>query len=414
MVQGYVAGDVTDYQMSAMLMAVCCRGMTAAETEALTRSMIASGETVTLGNLHRPTVDKHSTGGVGDKTTLVVAPLAAACGAAVPKLSGRGLGNTGGTLDKLESIPGFRVDLALPELVEIAARAGVAVAAPTGDIVPADRRMYALRDATGTVESLPLIASSIMSKKLAVGTDAIVLDVKVGEGGFFPDVERGRAFATTAIALGAGFGRRVRCLITAMERPLGRAVGNALEVREAMATLRGEGPADFTELCSTVAGEMVLACGLANDAGSARDLVRQRLQGGDARRVFEEWISAQGGELATFERLPEAARQIEVTAAAAGHVSAVHAREIGHLAMLLGAGRERKEDGIDHAAGIVLEAGIGDAVTPGAVLATLHTNRPGDSSGWELMARSAFEVSEHAVARPPVIIDLVEEATQHR
>jgi len=408
LIAGYVSGDVADYQMSAFAMAVCWRGMSDAETAALTRAMIASGQTVTLEGITRPTVDKHSTGGVGDKTTLVVAPLVASLGAAVPKLSGRGLGHTGGTLDKLESIPGFRIDLSESELVAITNAVGMAVSGPTADVVPADRRMYALRDATATVPSLPLIVSSIMSKKLAVETQALVLDVKVGEGAFFGDVRAARAFAEAAIRLGADFGRRVRCVLTAMDRPLGFAVGNSLEVAEAIATVRGDGPHDFVEVCVTIAAHMLEASGVIPDEREARALVTEQLRSGAALTTMRGWIKAQGGDADVVDTgFPAATRQIAVTAEKDGRVERVRALAVGRLAMQLGAGRERKEDAIDHAAGLVLAARVGDEVRRGDTLATLHTNRDGDDAVWVTALRDAVPLTAAAVEVASPILDLI-------
>ncbi len=409
LVTGYVAGNVPDYQMSAFCMAVVWRGMTAAETEALTRAMIASGDTVALDGIGRPTVDKHSTGGVGDKTTLIVAPLAASLGVAVPKLSGRGLGHTGGTLDKLESIPGLRIDLTLDELVRICREVGMAVASPTADVVPADKKIYALRDATATVRSLPLIVSSIMSKKLAVETEAIVLDVKVGEGAFFETLEEARAFAHAAIALGERFSRRVRCVLTAMDRPLGRSVGNLLEVEEAIATLRGEGPADLVEVCTEVAAQMVMAADPSADPAVIRRRVAEQLRDGGGFTVFDHWVAAQGGDLEAIVTgaVPHAKRLIEVTAAADGHVARVHALAVGRLAMTLGAGRATKEDVINHAAGIVFDVAVGDQVHAGDTLALLHTDIEGDETPWIEALRDAVELSAQPVAVTSPIIEVI-------
>ena len=408
LVDGYVAGRIPDYQVSAFTMAVLWRGMTDAEIETLTRSMIRSGDTVDLSRITRPTVDKHSTGGVGDKTTLVFGPVVAALGCAVPKLSGRGLGHTGGTLDKLESIPGFRIDLSLDELVDITNAVGLAVASPNADIVPADKRFYALRDATATVPSVPLIASSIMSKKLAVETEAIVLDVKVGEGAFFADLATAREFARIAISLGRGFGRVVRCVLTAMDRPLGYAVGNTLEVMEAVRALRGEGPSDFVEVCTAVSAQMLGAAGVVTDEAVARSRVAQVIADGSALAVMRRWIEAQGGDPGFIDQgFPEASRRIEVTALADGWVGSVHALAIGRLAMQLGAGRETKEDEIDHSAGIVFRVRVGDQVRQGDVLAVLHTNRSGDEQAWVAALRGAVVLQAEAMAPASPILGVM-------
>lgn len=403
LITAYLDGSMPDYQMAAFLMAVVWRGMSLAETVALTAAMVASGATVDLSAIDRPCVDKHSTGGVGDKTTLVVAPLAASFGLALPKLSGRGLGHTGGTLDKLESIPGFRTDLSVEEMISMAARTGIAVTGATVDLVPADRRLYALRDVTGTVSSLPLIVASILSKKLAVGTRAIVLDVKAGEGAFFATLPEARGFADSAVAVGREFGRPVRVVITSMAEPLGLAIGNALEVREAAATLRGEGPEDLVEVCVAVAAELLVAAGVA-ERDEAAQRCRQRLTSGGAWPVFEDWITAQGGDVAAISRpegLPVASRQLAVRARRTGTVTAVHALPLGRLAMELGAGRQRKQDEVDPAAGIVLAVRRGARVREGDLLATLHTNRRSGDEGWLSALHAGMPVDAKQQDMPP-------------
>ena len=415
-IAAFMSGEMADYQMSALLMAIVWRGMSMAETVALTRALLASGRTVDLSAIARPCVDKHSTGGVGDKTTLVAGPLAASFGLVVPKLAGRGLGHTGGTLDKLESIPGFRTGLSPAEFVEIAGRVGVAVSAATDDLAPADRRLYALRDVTGTVGSMPLIVASIMSKKLAVGARAVVLDVKAGDGAFFATVADAQAFALAAVAVGAEFGRRVRAVITGMEQPLGYAIGNALEVREAAATLRGNGPADLVEVSCALVAQMLEAAGMAG-AGDG-DLVersRAQLASGAAWPVFERWIRAQGGDPDATEGpggMADATRVVPVTATAGGYVRRVGALALGRLAMALGAGRQRKEDAIDPAAGIVLHAKVGGRVEAGTPLATLHTNLDGDAAGWIDDVRRAVALTPERVARASTVLDVVGGGTQ--
>lgn len=407
LVRGFLSGDVPDYQMSAFTMAVLWRGLTTRETATLTRLMIASGDTVDLGAVGRPTVDKHSTGGVGDKTTLVVGPVAAALGAAVPKLSGRGLGHTGGTIDKLEAIPGFRTDLSIDDLVRVASDVGLAVASPTARLVPADQRLYALRDATATVPSLGLIVSSIMSKKLAVATDAIVLDVKVGAGAFFATPAEARAFAEAAVALGESFHRRVHCVLTSMSHPLGRAIGNALEIREAIAVLHGGGPADLIEVCTAVAAEMVVAAGLAPDRETAAIAVTASLRDGRAWDAFRRFVTAQGGDLEAFEGAPAAERRIDVAAPATGWLVGLDAAALGRVAMALGAGRERKDDSIDPAAGITLHCSVGDYVEAGQPILSLATNRGGDPSGWVDAAVSAVGLAGRAPLPQSPIIDVL-------
>ena len=388
---GYLDGSIPDYQMAAWLMAVCTRGMTRAETLELTQAMVDSGEVLDLSALPGVKVDKHSTGGVGDKVTLIAAPLAAACGVLVPKLSGRALAHTRGTLDKLESVPGLTVDLDPERFRRQVAKLGLAVAAQSPSLVPADKALYALRDVTATVPSVPLIASSVMSKKIAAGADAIVLDVKFGRGAFMPDPDMAIFLAREMVQLGEGAGRRTVALVTAMDNPLGRAVGNALEVSEALEALAGRGDPELVEVSLRVAGEMCRLAGVDRDPQGA-------IQDGSARARFEAMLAAQGGRLE--EGLPVAPAQVPVPAPATGHVAAIDALEVGLSALELGAGRMRKEDRIDPAAGLVIEAPVGAAVRAGETLATVH------ASGPELAARvgprlaAAWRIVPEAVARP--------------
>ncbi len=398
LVAAYVGGDVPDYQMAAFLMAVTIRGMDFDETAALTGAMLRSGRTVDI-SARRPLVDKHSTGGVGDKTSLVAVPLLAALGFCVPKLSGRGLGHTGGTLDKLESIPGLRTSLDPAEFATLVSRYGLAIAAQSEDIVPADRLLYALRDATGTVPSLPLIAASIMSKKLAVSSRLVLLDVKVGEGAFFPDESSAAAFAQLAIRLGETFGRDTRAILTHMDAPLGQAVGNALEVREAVACLRGEGPADLREVAVALAGEALHAVhGVAR--ADARSLAAEALDGGAALEVFRRWIPSQGGDVTYLDqpdRWPEAAARGALAAREDGFVGAIHARAVGEAARLAGAGRLRKEDDVDPAAGVEIAVAPGGRVRPGDEIMRVHA-----SSLEQLAAALArLEGAVEIAAEPP-------------
>src|SRR5579859_763906 len=346
LLDGYLKGEIPDYQVAAWLMAVVTRGMGRAETLALTSAMVASGEVMDLADVPGFKVDKHSTGGVGDKVTLIAGPLAAACGVPVPKLSGRGLAHTGGTLDKLESVPGLRVELTPEEFKSQVREVGLAVAAQSPRMVPADKLLYALRDVTATVPSIPLIASSVMSKKIAAGADAIVLDVKFGRGAFMPDVESAKALAAEMVLLGEGAGRRTVALVTAMDNPLGRSVGNALEIKEALDALSGEGDQELLEVSLRVAGEMCRLAGV--DADPA--LV---LRSGAGRATFERMLRAQGGRLE--EGLPIAPFQVPLRAPAAGHVESIDALEVGLSCLELGAGRVRKEDRVDPAAGVVIE-----------------------------------------------------------
>jgi pyrimidine-nucleoside phosphorylase len=406
LIDAYVAGRVPDYQMAAWLMAAYLRGLDQVETLALTMSMTASGQTIDLAGLPHPVVDKHSTGGVGDKTTLVLAPLVAACGLPVAKMSGRGLGHTGGTLDKLESIPGVRVDLSPEEFRAQVAHIGVAVVAQSAEVVPADRLLYALRDVTATVDSLPLIASSIMCKKLAAGADAIVLDVKTGGGAFMREPGAAVELARAMVEIGRGAGRRMAALVTDMDSPLGHAIGNALEVREAVDTLRGHGPDDFTTLCLELAGRMLLlgAKAITAEEGVAR--ARRALDDGAALRVFQQLIATQGGP-ADFDGagLPEAPVQVVVTAPADGYVQRVDALALGVLARDLGAGRATKSDAIDPAVGLIVHRKAGDKVRRGEALATLHAGRRDTSTiaAWEARCRDAFAIGPAAPEPRPLI-----------
>ncbi|MHB1159298.1 MAG: thymidine phosphorylase [Chloroflexota bacterium] len=375
LVLGYVRGEIPDYQMSAWLMAVCWRGMSRRETVDLTSTMVASGATLDLSGVGRAVADKHSSGGVGDKTTLVVGPLVRACGVAVAKMSGRGLGFTGGTLDKLESIPGYRVDLSAAEFVRQLEMEGIVLAGQSPELVPADRKLYALRDVTGTVESIPLIASSIMSKKLAIGALALVLDVKMGSGAFMARREEARELARLMVDIGVASGRRVSALLTPMDQPLGRAVGNALEVAEAVATLRGEGPSDLVELCTLLAGEMLHLTGSAESPEAGRKRAERALASGDALQWMERLLLAQGGDPRVLEDLGVMGRApvvLPVAASRRGWVARVDARGVAQAALTLGAGRSRKEDPVDHQVGVVLRAKVGAEVEAGELLAEVH------------------------------------------
>jgi pyrimidine-nucleoside phosphorylase len=378
-VVGLLDGSWADYQTSAMLMAIVLRGMTAEETSWLTDAMVRSGRRVDLSPLGRPTVGKHSTGGVGDKVSIVLAPVVAACGVVMPKMSGRGLGHTGGTLDKLESIPGFRVGLSADEFIAVLREVGCAIVGQTADIAPADKVLYALRDVTATIESVPLISASVMSKKIAEGSQALVLDVKCGRGAFMKTSAQALELARSLVAIGTANGVRTEAFVTAMDGPLGRAVGNALEISECLEVLDGAGPADLRSLVETLATRAVELAGAAADAGAARAMVRAALDGGQARATLRAMVAAQGGDPAVIDdptRLPRA-RHVEVVAAAqAGTVAAVDAEAIGRAAVLLGAGRARVGDPVDHAAGIRLAVGPGDQVAKGAPLLELHHNGP--------------------------------------
>jgi pyrimidine-nucleoside phosphorylase len=398
---GYLRGEVPDYQMAAWLMAVCWRGMTDEETLAFTRALVASGTELSWDHLDRPAVDKHSTGGVGDKTSLVLVPLMAAAGLPFVKMSGRGLGHTGGTLDKLESIAGFSVNLSLAELRQQVGRIGCALVGQSPELVPADGVLYALRDVTGTVNALPLIAASIMSKKLAGGASVIVLDVKYGSGAFLPEPEEARRLAAAMVAIGTGAGRRVRAVLSPMEQPLGRAVGNALEVREVIETLHGAGPADLWDLTLELGSQLLVMSGEAADAGSARERLSRLRDSGAAAAKLEELIAAQGGDpgvVADADRLPAAPIVTTVEAPGAGWVSRLDARTIGEAALELGAGRRVKTDALDLSVGIRLLARMGDRVEAGQPLAELHSSSADRAAQAEGAVRSAYAFSAD---RPP-------------
>jgi pyrimidine-nucleoside phosphorylase len=394
LVRGITGGDIPDYQIAAWAMAVLWRGMTIRETAHLTRAMAASGEQLDLGDCAANAVDKHSTGGVGDKTTLVAGPLAAAGGVATVKMSGRGLGISGGTIDKLESIPGFRTALSREEILSQAKSTGLVVCAQTADLAPADGKLYALRDVTGTVPSLPLIASSVMSKKLASGAKSILLDVKAGSGAFMATPAEAAKLARWMVRIGKAAGRRTAALVSGMYQPLGYAVGNALEVREAVETLRGGGPADFREHCLTIAAHMLLLGGQAADLGRARAQAAKQLDDGSALAVFRAFVRAQGGDdriCDDLTRLPSSPCRGTLAAEKTGSVAEAHAGKIGLVSVRLGAGRARKGDLVDPAVGIVLRVKVGQAVKEGDTLCEVHAGTP------ESLAR-ALEELKHAFA----------------
>jgi pyrimidine-nucleoside phosphorylase len=404
---GYAKGDIPDYQLAAFCMAVFFRGLSSAETFAMTDALIRTGETVELGKaLGRKVVDKHSTGGVGDKTSIAVAPLVAACGVPFGKMSGRGLGHTGGTLDKLESIPGFKVELSTRELVEQVRDVGVAIVGATADLVPADKRLYALRDVTATVDSYPLIAASIMSKKIAGGADAVVLDVKVGDGAFMKSRADAQTLAEVMIELGRRAGRDVVAILSDMDQPLGHAVGNALEIREAIATLRGDGPADFVELVLSATAELLSLSDLALSLEEARGRAEAAIRDGSALDVYTRWIAAQGGD-PREEALPTAPVMAEVRAPIDGHVSSVGAVAVGVAALELGAGRRTKEDTIDHSVGIVLHRKRGDAVSAGEVLAEVHAADDGHAERAVAAVSDAYVIGSAPAQGSAVVLDVI-------
>jgi pyrimidine-nucleoside phosphorylase len=406
LVQGYTKGDVPDYQMSAFCMAVLWRGMDAKETAALTASMVRSGEQLDLSRF-AIVVDKHSTGGVGDKTTLVVAPLVAACGVPVAKMSGRGLGFSGGTLDKLESIRGYRVDLSTDEFLAQLERIGVVVTGQTADLAPADGKMYALRDTTGTVPSIPLIASSIMSKKIAAGAHAVVLDVKVGSGAFMKDLVTARQLARAMVAIGVAHDLEVTCELTDMEQPLGRAVGNSLEIAEAIATLRGDGPADLVQLTRAAGAEMLVRGRKARDTNSALARIDRALADGSGFAKFRELVAAQGGDVTQVDdpsKLPRAPKVETLRAARTAYVSAIAADEVGIASVRLGAGREKKGEPIDHRTGIVLHAKVGDRVERGEPYADVHVaGKPADADAIAMIL-GAFRWSSRRVPQRRLLL----------
>lgn len=408
-VRAFTTGEMPDYQMAAWLMAVCIRGLDSEETAALVRAMVASGRTVDLSSVPGVKVDKHSTGGVGDKTTLVLAPLVASCGVPVAKMSGRGLGHTGGTLDKLESIPGFRVELDPDAFVRQVRDIGIAVIAQSPDVDPADKKMYALRDATGTVPSIPLIVGSVMSKKVAGGADAIVLDVKVGSGAFMKTLEQGRVLASELVRVGELLGKRVVAVLSDMDQPLGMAVGNALEVREAIETLKGEGPADLTELCLALGAKMLVLGQVADDEHEARGMLEESVASGRALQTFRAWVEAQGGDPRVVDDaslLPQAAYAHEVVADEAGWVAGFDAEAVGRAANVLGAGRLRKEDSVDHAAGLVLHVKTGTRVEVGRALATLYASAPTLFPEAEERLRAAIRIGVEPSEPPPLFFEV--------
>lgn len=411
MVEGIASGEVPDYQWSALLMAVLWRGMTEGETASLTESMMRSGSIVDLGAIPGRKVDKHSTGGVGDKTSLILAPIAAAAGVPVPMVSGRGLGHTGGTLDKLESIPGFRVDQDLNRYREILQQCGLVLIGQTAEIAPADKKLYALRDATATVESIPLIASSIMSKKLAEGIDGLVLDVKTGNGAFMERLEDSRALAEAMVSIGRRLGKDVNALITRMDQPLGRAVGNALEVRECVECLKGGGPDDLVELSIELAAEMVVMANRAESIDEARGICRRTIADGSALDRFRRVIEAQGGDPRVVDdpdRLPSAPRRIEVPSPRSGYIHALAARPVGHATMLLGAGRARVDSIIDPAVGVVLHRKVGEPVTSGQPLCTVHARDEGPQLQSALaMIAGAYAIGEGPAEVEPLILERI-------
>ena len=417
LINGYVQNRVPDYQIAAWAMAVYFQGMTAEEIVNLTRTMVASGEMIDLSSIPGVKLDKHSTGGVGDTTTLVLAPLIAAAGGRMAKMSGRGLGHTGGTLDKFEAIPGFQVELTQPEFIEIVGRVGAAVVGQTGNLVPADKKLYALRDVTATVDSIPLIASSVMSKKIAAGAEAIVLDVKAGHGALVKEIDEAFVLARTLVEIGDQMNRETVAIVTGMDQPLGFAVGNALEVIEAVETLQGNGPPDLREICLVLGAHLLVIGKVVQTLNEGRSRCEEVLRSGRALTKLEEMVKAQKGDPASlrdWSRLPQAQTTVEVSSSMTGFVHRILAEEIGIAATLLGAGRETKESRIDPAVGIVLKKKIGDPVEAGEPLALLHIN---DSTRLEIVSRkvkNAFQISEEQVTAPPLIYGIVTSKGEER
>ena len=407
-VTGVVDGRVPDYQASALLMAIVLRGMDEVETARLTEAMVASGERVDLSSIPGAKVGKHSTGGVGDKVSIIVAPMVAACGVAVPKMSGRALGHTGGTLDKLESIPGFRVDVGIPEFTQMVRDVGTAIVGQSPSLAPADKKIYALRDVTATVESIPLISASIMSKKLVEGSTALVLDVKCGDGAFMKSAPAARALAASLVSLGTRAGLKTEALITRMDAPLGQAVGNAVEIIECIDVLKGKGPPDLTEISTTVATRMLMMSG-SFDAARAAAAARDALGSGAALEKLRRMIARQGGDPAViddYRRLPGAAHCSTVSAPQSGYVTGISAELVGRAAIALGAGRERAGDQIDHGAGVLTAARVGDAVSAGDPVLHLLFNPGRSDAEARVLAELAITIGDAPPAPQPLLIDI--------
>lgn len=405
---GYVSGDVPDYQMAAFAMAVFFQGMSPREISTLTRVMMQSGDVVDTSSIPLPKVDKHSTGGIGDKISIPLAPLVASCGVAVPMISGRGLGITGGTLDKLESIPGYRTGLSIPEFIKIIQACGCSLMGQTERLVPADRKLYALRDVTATVPSIPLIVSSIMSKKLAEGIDGLVLDVKCGRGAFMKNRETASRLAEGLVRVGRAMGKRVTTLITGMDQPLGNTVGNSLEIRESIEILKGEGPPDSTELTLVLAAEMLVLAGVKPAVEAARELVVRKWESGEPFEIFKKMVRLHGGDTAVIEdprKFPEARVRKEYRAASGGVVQEVDAEKIGRASLLLGAGRAKTTDVIDPSAGLSNLVKRGEPVEAGTLLATLHASSEERAAVALALVREAVVIGDGPVPALPLVLE---------
>jgi pyrimidine-nucleoside phosphorylase len=408
-IQGYVKGEIPDYQISAWAMAVFFRGMKTEEIADLTQAMVESGEQLDLSRLGGRFVDKHSTGGVGDKTTLLLSPMVAACGVPVAKMSGRGLGHTGGTIDKLSSIPGFKVELGREDFLEQVKSVGLSVIAQTGNMVPADKKLYALRDVTATVNSIPLIASSVMSKKIAAGAQGIVLDVKFGSGAFMETKDEAKVLAETMVGIGRTLGRKTIAVLSSMEQPLGYAIGNSLEVLEVMDALQGKGPEDLVELCLELGAWMLVAGERVSDIEEGRRLLQGALLGGAAWEKFREFVQAQGGDIKALEerRLPLATLRTPVLAKESGYLQTIDARKIGHLGMVLGAGRLTKESPIDLGAGIILLKKQGDWIEAGEAVLEFYTNMSEKLEEGIELAVEAFKIAQAEPSRQPLVEEII-------
>ena len=405
-IKGYTEGTRPDYQMSALLMAIYFKGMTYEETSLMTLAMADSGDRLDLSGIDGINVDKHSTGGVGDKTTLILAPIVAACGGKVAKMSGRGLGNTGGTIDKLESIPGFRTALTEEEFIKNVNETGLALTGQTGNLAPADKKIYALRDVTASVDSIPLIASSIMSKKIASGADAIVLDVKVGNGAFMKNMQDAEKLAKQMVMIGTNSGRNTIAVISDMNEPLGYAVGNALEVKEAVDTLKGRGPEDVVELCLELGAQMLIASEITDDRQAAVDMLKKSIEDGSAYAKFAEFVKRQGGDVSVLDdcdSIINASYIVNVVSENSGYVSSIQSELIGETAMILGGGRQNKGDDIDHSVGVVLSKKVGDKVDKGDVIATIYANDKDKIEAANELIVKAFAIQKEIVDTYPLI-----------
>ena len=409
-IDGYVKGIIPDYQVSALLMAICFQGLDDEEKVNLTMEMLHSGEQVDLSEIDGICVDKHSTGGVGDKTSLAIGPIVASCGLKMAKMSGRGLGHTGGTLDKLESIPGCKINISSEDFFKQVKEVGVAIIGQTKNITPADKKLYALRDVTGTVDNIGLIASSIMSKKLASGAHYILIDVKVGDGAFMKNLDDAKELSKTMVAIGNSVGRKTVCVLTNMNEPLGKAVGNSLEVMEAIDTLKGKGPKDFTDLVYDLSSKLLVMTGVAKCEKCAKELVKEKIASGEALEKFKQMISFQGGNplvVDDYNLFPQAKEVVPVLSKQEGYIKFEEALQIGLGAMLLGAGRENKEDEVDHAVGVIVNKKVGDFVKAGEPLAYLYTNGKGTSEAYDKVL-NAFEIVKEKVEENKLILGIIE------